>query len=118
MFRFLFGVFLGVSVLVGPARGDVTAADADFDGSGVVDIADFLQFVNAFGLSAGDTNFNAKYDLDGSGSVDIADFLAFVDVFGQTAEPAPVEGSPEGDRAALVALYHATNGGGTRGMDG
>ena len=110
MFRFLLGVVLGVSVLVGSARGGVTAADADFDGSGQVDISDFLQFVSAFGSSAGDANFDTKYDLDSSGSVDIADFLQFVNVFGQTAEPAPVEGSVDGDRAALVALYNATGG--------
>ena len=33
-------------VLVSPARGEITAAQADFDGSGTVDFADFLQFVN------------------------------------------------------------------------
>ena len=105
MFRFVLclSVFL---VLVGSARGDVTAADADFDGSGVVDVADFLQFVNAFGSSADDDNFNAKYDLDGSGTVDVADFLAFVDVFGQTVQAV----DSEEDRPALVALYNATGG--------
>ena len=80
-----------------------TAANADFDGSGVVDIADFLQFVDAYGTT------NEKYDLDGSGTVDIADFLAFVDVFGQTVQTTPID-SVEGDRAALVALYNATGG--------
>ena len=93
-------------IMVDSARGDVTAADADFDGSGVVDVADFLQFVNAFGSSADDDNFNAKYDLDGSGTVDVADFLAFVDVFGQTVQAV----DSEEDRPALVALYNATGG--------
>ena len=85
MFRFLFVVSL-ISMLSVPALGQTTAADADFDGSGVVDIPDFLQFVNAFGSQTGDANFNAKYDLDGSGTIDIPDFLAFVDVFGQTVK--------------------------------
>ena len=72
MVRFLLGASL-VFVLVVPARGQITAADADFDRNGVVDFADFLLFVS---------------------------------VFGQTA---PID-SPEGDRVALVALYHATDG--------
>ena len=107
MFRFLVGVFLGVSVLVGSARGDITAADADFDGSGVVDVADFLQFVNGFGKTAGEDGYDEKFDFDGSGSVDFADFLQFVNVFGQTVQDV---GSVDGDRAALVALYNATDG--------
>ena len=60
-----------------------TAADVDYDGSGVVDIQDFLQFVAAFGSSTGQDAYNAKYDLNNSGSVDIQDFLAFVNLFGQ-----------------------------------
>ena len=106
MVRFLLSVVF-MFVLVGSARGDVTAAQADFDGSGVVDIPDFLQFVNAFGSSEGDDNFDAKFDLDGSGVVDIADFLAFVDVFGQTVQDT---GSVDGDRAALIEFYNATGG--------
>ena len=83
----------------------ITAADADFDGSGVVDIADFLQFVNAYGTA------NAKYDLDNDGVVGISDFLAFVDVYGQTVQTVLVD-SVEADRAALIALYNATDGAG------
>ena len=67
----------------------ITAADADFDGSGKVDITDFLQFVDAFGTT------NAKYDLDGSGTVDIADFLAFVDLYGQNVQTVPVDGDEQ-----------------------
>ena len=48
MFRFLLSVVF-VFALVVPASGQTTAAEADFDGNGEVDIADFLQFVNAFG---------------------------------------------------------------------
>ena len=60
--------------LVGSASAQTpTAEDADFDESGIVDIADFLLFVAAFGSKTGDGNYNAKYDLDGSGSIDIAD---------------------------------------------
>ncbi len=62
-----------------------TAADADFDGNGIVDIPDFLLFVDHFGSSRGDGTYDAKYDLDSNGVVGISDFLIFVDFFGQTA---------------------------------
>ncbi len=54
----------------------------DFDGNGSVDIADFLSFVDVYGSSSSDANYNAQMDLDSNGSVDIADFLSFVDVYG------------------------------------
>ncbi len=57
---------------------------ADFDGSGQVDIADFLLFVEVFGTQSGQENFDSKYDLDGNGTIDISDFLIFVDSFGKT----------------------------------
>ena len=106
MVRFLLLVVF-MFVLVSPARGQVTAVQADFDGSGVVDFADFLQFVSVFGSATGDDNFQAKFDFDGSGAVDFADFLQFVNVFGQTV---PDTDSVDGDRAALIALYNATGG--------
>ena len=56
--------------------------DADFDGSGSVDFADFLSFVAAFGLSSSDAGFDVRIDLDESGSIDFSDFLLFVAVFG------------------------------------
>ena len=57
---------------------------SDFDGSGQVDIADFLLFVEVFGTKSGQENFDPKYDLDGNGIVDVSDFLIFVDSFGKT----------------------------------
>ncbi len=61
----------------------LTAISADFDGSGQVDIADFLFFVNVFGTQSGQENFDPKYDLNSDGTVDITDFLIFVDSFGK-----------------------------------
>ncbi len=52
-------------------------AKSDFDGSGVIDFADFLLFVGAFGSS------ESQYDIDGNGAVDFPDFLMFVQVFGK-----------------------------------
>lgn len=49
---------------------------ADFNGDGVVNTADFLLFLNAFGGS------DPQYDLDENGTVNVADFLLFVNVFG------------------------------------
>ncbi len=58
------------------------ACPGDFDGNRSVNIADFLAFVEVFGTSSADANYNAQMDFDSNGSVDIADFLAFVEVFG------------------------------------
>ena len=54
----------------------------DFDGSGVIDIGDFLLFVDSFGTN------EEKYDLDGDGAVAVSDFLIFVDYFGKVVPPA------------------------------
>ena len=55
------------------SQGQVTA---DFNGDGIVNFADFFDFVDAFGTT------DAKYDLDGNGIVNFADFFEFVDAFG------------------------------------
>ena len=69
-----FGLALGVaSPAIRPPQGQVTA---DFNGDGIVNFADFFDFVDAFGTT------DARYDLDGSGTVDFADFFEFVDAFG------------------------------------
>ena len=56
----------------------------DFDGDGVVNVGDFLLFVQIFGKRSSDVGFNARMDLDGDGRIHLADFLAFVKVFGKT----------------------------------
>ena len=55
----------------------------DFDGDGTVGFSDFLQFATKFGLSQGDTEFDARFDLDGDGTVGFSDFLAFAHTFGR-----------------------------------
>ena len=85
----LYRLFVVAAMLVGlvcPVAAQ-TAADADFDGNGIVGIPDFLLFVDHFGASRGDGTYDAKYDLDSNGVVGISDFLIFVDFFGQTARP-------------------------------
>ena len=63
---------------------DSSPASSDFDGSGTVDIPDYLLFVNAFGSKEGEEKYDAKYDLDGNGEIGVGDFLIFVDNFGKT----------------------------------
>ena len=70
----------GIAVLF-----DKPALPADFDGSGTVDFADFLGFVDQFGLSRGDARYDARYDLNGNGEIGFGDFLIFVNDFGKTA---------------------------------
>ena len=68
---------LSVSGVVQPLSVE---AKSDFDGNGVIEFADFLLFVSAFGSS------EAQYDIDRNGAVDFPDFLLFVSVFGKTVD--------------------------------
>ena len=68
---------LSISGIVQPLSVE---AKSDFDGNGIINFADFLLFVSAFGSS------EAQYDIDGNGSVDFPDFLMFVQVFGKTVD--------------------------------
>ena len=112
-FRFI--VVLGLLALAGQVFTSpnasvvpLSACPGDFDGNGRVDIADFLAFAGAFGTRSGDAKYNAVMDMDGSGAIDISDFLAFAAEFGTTCEKTPP--AVLSDRAALVALYNATDG--------
>ena len=58
------------------------ALKGDFNADNEVNFADFLAFVNAFGTTSADANFNAVIDINGNGSVDFPDFLEFVRFFG------------------------------------
>ena len=68
---------LSVSIIVKVPSAN---SKADFNGDKVVDITDFLLFVEAFGST------NAKFDIDGDGAVGITDFLLFVEAFGKTVD--------------------------------
>lgn len=56
---------------------------ADFNGSGLVDFADFLLFAASFGKTQGQDGFVDAHDLNASGVVDFGDFLVFADAFGK-----------------------------------
>jgi len=57
--------------------------DADFDHNGQIDLADFLALSAQYGLSKGDTGYDARYDLNLDGHVNFQDFLIFSRFYGQ-----------------------------------
>ena len=59
------------------------ASASDFDGDGTVGFADFLQFVEQFGLNQEDEAYQARFDLNGDGVIGFGDFLIFVNAFGK-----------------------------------
>jgi len=54
----------------------------DFNGDGVIGLADFVDFAAAYGSSTGDANYNAVGDFDDSGDVGLADFVDFAAAYG------------------------------------
>ena len=94
MYRLLFTVTVMLALAGSAWSQTPTAADADFNGNGTVDIPDFLLFVDAYGTQRGQATYDAKFDLNGDDIIGIPDFLIFVDLYGQTV-PAPVLGLTE-----------------------
>jgi len=70
---------------VGDPGEPMGAITADFDGNGVGDFPDFLQFVSHYGTRSADSRYDARYDLTGSGEVGFTDFLEFARQFGHRA---------------------------------
>ena len=54
----------------------------DFDGNNLVNLSDFISFVQVFNTRLGDPTFESKFDLNGNNSVDLGDFIEFVKYFG------------------------------------
>ena len=83
-------MFLGVA-LQGSSLGlPISGPSPDFNGNGIVDIPDFLLFVDVFGLKVGQERYEKKYDLNGNDEIGIPDFLIFVDDFGKVVSHMPV----------------------------
>lgn len=77
---------ISIAILILSIALEVSAESLpDFDGNGIVDIPDFLLFVDHFGARRGDETYEERYDLDGDGEVSVSDFLIFVDHFGKSA---------------------------------
>jgi PKD repeat protein len=54
----------------------------DFNNDLIVNFDDFFLFADSFGLSEGQSGYNAMLDLSGNAAVDFDDFFQFADVFG------------------------------------
>ncbi len=88
--RRFYRVFLVLGLTLGltgfaHAQTNLDPAQADFDGNGKVEFPDFLAFVEVFGKTSSDSEFDGRMDFDSNGEVEFQDFLAFVSVFGQSA---------------------------------
>ena len=70
-------------LLASGALSAQTAADADFDGDGMVGFSDFLLFVKAFRAFEDQSVYDAKFDLSQNGSVDFDDFVLFAKDYGK-----------------------------------
>ena len=82
----------------------------DFNGNGVVDIPDFLMFVEHFGFSRNNEGYKARFDLDGDGTIGIGDFLIFVDNFGKEV-PSAVVSIPDANlKVAIAAVLGKASG--------
>ena len=88
--RLLILATLSIGLLIQPlqARVGSQSGNPDFDGSGVVDFTDFLQFAGKFGARQGDERYESQFDLDGDGEVGFGDFLIFAGQFGKEAPKA------------------------------
>lgn len=69
-------------------RGDVAtdnffALYGDTDGDGIVGVAEFGQFRNAFGKSSSDAGYNSLFDYEGDNSIGVSDFGQFRSRFGK-----------------------------------
>ncbi len=84
----------GRSETVSPDLGVALQAPAlpspDFNGSGVVDFADFVLFAGVFGYREGDEAFDARYDLNIDNGIGFEDFVIFARSFGEAVNRAPV----------------------------
>ena len=80
------------------------ATDADFNGDGVVDGADFLVWQQNFGLTEGATN--EQGDADENAAVNELDLAAWNETFGVTSAP-PISAVPEPASIALAGLVLA-----------
>lgn len=65
-----------------PVYDPTAGPDVDFDGSGAVDFADFLQFAAVFGVTSSEEGYDTRFDLDADGTIGFTDFIVFSQGFG------------------------------------
>ena len=59
-----------------------TVPNPDFNGDGLVTIADFFMFAESFGSKQGEDNYNLMYDMNLDMEINLDDFWIFVEAFG------------------------------------
>ena len=69
------------------ADGYGDACDADYNGDGTTGTPDYQLFAQAFGSSAGDANFDARFDHNGDGVIGTPDYTQFAQSFGLPPGP-------------------------------
>ena len=65
---------------------EVSLPSPDFNGDGVVNFADFSNFVVKYESRLGQDRYDALYDLNGDGQIDYDDFRIFAAIYGSTGE--------------------------------
>ena len=65
---------------------EVSLPSPDFNGDGVVNFADFSNFVVKYESRLGQERYDALYDLNGDGQIDYDDFRIFAAIYGSTGE--------------------------------
>ncbi len=63
---------------------DPLTPSPDFDGNGIVNFQDFVNFARHFGAKKNDATYNVKFDLDLNGEIGFSDFVTFAIRFGET----------------------------------
>ncbi len=63
---------------------DPLTPSPDFDGNGIVNFQDFVNFARHFGAKKDDATYNVKFDLDLNGEIGFSDFVTFAIRFGET----------------------------------
>ena len=61
---------------------DSSPSSSDFNGDGIVNLADYELFRGQWGTRAGDPNWDAKFDLDSDGVIGLGDYEIFVSNWG------------------------------------
>ncbi len=72
--------------LLGTATSSETPSppSPDFNGDGIVNFSDFVEFARAFGAQESTPNYDAKFDLDSNGQIGFSDFVIFAASFGKS----------------------------------
>ena len=79
----------GYMVVPADSNPDFVGDEVDV-GDHKVDFYDFFDFVDHFGISEGDDDWDSRHDLVPNKKVDFDDFFKFVDYFGENVNSGPV----------------------------